>query len=319
MKLQQLKYLREIARSGMKISEAAKTLHTAQPGISKQIRLLEDELGLEIFQRRGKHLAGLTTFGEQLLERTEEIFRQVDQIKAIANDHLDPEAGRLKIATTHTQARFALPGPVQKFRQQHPQIELDIYQGTPDQLSGLSKDMDLVIATEGLEGFDGLRLPCYYWTRDVLVPTDHPLTKIKQLTLADIAEYPLITYVFSADRPSFIDTSFGAAGLKPRVALSAADTDVIKTYVRLGLGVGVIARMAYQPETDEGLVTLGVGHLFPTSLTEIGLKPNRFMRRYIYDFINYFAPHLGIDQVEKAVLNGSSEGLLTNLKNLTVR
>jgi len=319
MKLQQLRYVREIVRSGMKISEAAKSLHTAQPGISKQIRLLEDEFQLEIFQRHGKNLTGLTVFGEQLLERTELIFQQIEQIRAIADDHLHPEAGRLKIATTHTQARFALPGPVQEFRRRYPQIELDIYQGTPDQLAGLSKDMDLVIATEGLEGFDGLRLPCYHWTRDVLVPLNHPLTKVKRLTLKKIAEYPLITYVFNADRPSFIDTTFGAQELKPRIALSAADTDVIKTYVRLGLGVGIIARMAYQPDTDQDLVALDASHLFPTSLTEIGIRPNRFLRRYIYDFINYFAPHLKPEKVEQAVLTGTTEGLTDNLKKLEVR
>ncbi|RLA06087.1 MAG: transcriptional regulator CysB [Gammaproteobacteria bacterium] len=319
MKLQQLKYVREIVRSGMKISEAAKSLHTAQPSISKQIRLLEDEFQLEIFQRHGKHLTGLTAFGEQLLGRTELIFQQVEQIKAIADDHLHPEAGRLKIATTHTQARFALPGPVQEFRRHYPQIELDIYQGTPDQLVGLSRDMDLIIATEGLEGFDGLRLPCYHWSRDVLVPVGHPLTRIKKLTLKEIAEYPLITYVFSADRSSFIDDSFGALGFHPRIALSAADTDVIKTYVRLGLGVGIIARMAYQPDDDQGLVALDASHLFPTSLTEIGIRPNRFMRRYIYDFINYFSPHLKPDEVEQAVLTGSTDKLVNSLKSLETR
>ena len=319
MKLQQLRYVREIVRAGMKISEAAKSLHTAQPGISKQVRLLEDEFQLEIFQRHGKHLTGLTLFGEQLLARTELIFQQVEQIKVIADDHLNPESGRLKIATTHTQARFALPGPVQEFRRRYPQIELDIYQGTPDQLVGLSRDMDLIIATEGLEGFDGLRLPCYHWSRDLLVPIDHPLTKIKRLTLQEIAEYPLITYVFSADRPSFIDSSFGAKGLKPRIALSAADTDVIKTYVRLGLGVGIIARMAYQPDTDQDLVALDASHLFPTSLTEIGIRSNRFMRRYIYDFINYFAPHLQPEKVEQAVLTGSTDKLISGLEKLELR
>ena len=319
MKLQQLKYLQQIVQSDMKISEAAKSLHTAQPGISKQIRQLEDEFQLEIFRRRGKNLTGLTAFGEQLLARTELIFQQVEQIKAMAEDHLHPETGRLKLATTHTQARFALPGPVQEFRRRYPQIELDIYQGTPDQLVGLSRDMDLVIATEGLEGFDGLRLPCYHWCRDLLVPIDHPLTKVKKITLEAIAEYPLITYVFSADRPSFIDTCFGPKGLKPRIALSAADTDVIKTYVRLGLGVGIIARMAYQPDTDHGLVALDASHLFPTNLTEIGIRSNRFMRSYIYDFINYFSPHLKPEQVEKAVLAGTTEHLTSNLEKLEIR
>ena len=307
MKLQQLRYVREVVRAGMNISDAAKILYTAQPGISKQIRLLEDELGLEIFQRYGKQLTELTPFGKQLIKHCEQILDQVEQIKSIADDHQSPDKGRLRIATTHTQARFALPECIQEFRSRYPQIELDIYQGTPDQLSSLSKEVDIVIATEGLESFDGMvMLPCYYWTRCVLVPLGHPLTRVKKLTLKAIAEHPLITYVFSGAGSDFLESSFGAEGLNPRVAISAVDTDVIKTYVRLGLGVGLMAKMAYQPDSDQDLVALDASHLFPRSLTVIGLRSNRFLRSYIYDFIQLFAPHLDTQLVEGALTAGAS-------------
>lgn len=304
MNLKQLHYLREIVRNDLNISRTAKKLFTAQPGISKQIKLLEDELGAEVFVRRGKQLAALTPFGEQLLEHGNRALDHIGQIEALAADHANPHKGRLKIATTHTQARYALPDCIQRFCQRYPEVELDIYQGTPEQLAKLAGEMDLVIATEGLEAFEDLvLLPCYYWTRSILVPRDHPLTQVNQLTLEMVAEHPLITYVFSADKSGWIDSVFKGVSRQPRVALSAVDTDVIKTYVRLGLGVGIIATMAYQPEQDSDLALIDGSQLFPHSLTVIGIRPSSYVRTFIYDFIALFATHLDRTTVSMAFEN----------------
>ncbi len=304
MNLKQLRYVQEIVRNELNISRAAKKLFTAQPGISKQIKLLEDELGTEIFLRRGKHLEALTAFGEQLLEHSQRALDHISQIEALAADHVDPQRGRLKIATTHTQARYALPDCIQKFRQRYPDVELDIYQGTPEQLAKLAGEVDLVIATEGLEAFNDLvLLPCYYWTRSILVPKGHPLSGADPLTLAAIAEHPLITYVFSADKSGWIDSVFKEVARQPRVVLSAVDTDVIKTYVRLGLGVGIVATMAYQPDQDADLVLVDGSQLLPRNLTVIGVRPSHYIRTYVYDFIELFADHLDSATVSKAIEN----------------
>lgn len=304
MKLQQLTYIVEVARCDLNVSRAAQKLHTSQPGVSKQIRMLEDELEVEIFRRKGKQLTAITRSGEEILRLARDIIGRANDIKAMASDQTHPGQGKLKIATTHTQARYALPKAIAAFSSRHPRIELEIYQGTPDQLAELARKeaVDVVIATEALELFSELvLLPCYYWNRCILTPGDHELVSITPLTLADIARFPLVTYVFATGGHQLLEQTFGAQGLVPRVALSAVDTDVIKTYVRLGMGVGIIAAMAYDPKLDADLVALDAGHLFADSLTMIGLRPDRYPREYLYDFVQEFAPHLRRDLVAELV------------------
>lgn len=317
MKLQQLAYIVEVARCDLNISRAALRLYTSQPGISKQIRMLEEELDLEIFRRKGKQLVSITETGDQVLRLAREIIGKVGNIKAIAADKSDPTKGQLKIATTHTQARYVLPQIIAAFSKKYPEVELGIYQGTPDQLAELAhkEAVDLVIATEALELFtDLILLPCYYWNRSLLVPKGHELESVNPLTLEAIARYPLVTYVFAVGGHQLLDNTFGARGLFPRVALTAVDTDVIKTYVRLGMGVGLVASMAFDPVLDQDLVALDVSHLFDDSLTMIGLRQDRFQRGYIFDFVEEFAPHLDRDRVADLLLTmePGKEGIALN-------
>ncbi len=304
MKLQQLHYIWEVAHHDLNVSATAESLFTSQPGISKQIRLLETELGIPIFARNGKQLTELTPAGELIVRLAGEILAKVDNIRRIAEEYRDEKCGTLSIATTHTQARYALPPVVQAFMRQYPRVTLTMHQGTPMQISELVSrgGADLAIATEALELFDNLvMLPCYRWNRCILVPRDHPLTQKPQLTLQDIAEYPLITYVFGFTGRSKLDEAFARERLQPKVALTAVDADVIKTYVRLGLGVGIVAKMAYDPRTDQDLVALDASHLFRDSVTKIGLRRDMFVRGFIYDFITQFAPHLTREVVERAL------------------
>ncbi|WP_022947624.1 HTH-type transcriptional regulator CysB [Methylohalobius crimeensis] len=304
MKLQQLRYIWEIAHHGLNVSATAESLFTSQPGISKQIRLFEDELGIPIFVRNGKQLTEITPAGQLIVALAGEILNKTENIKQIAQEYRDERSGSLTIATTHTQARYALPRVVDRFMARYPKVTLTMHQGTPMLISDLVSRgvVDLAIATEALELFDNLiMLPCYQWNRCILVPKDHPLTEKEPLTLQDVAEWPLITYVFGFTGRSRLDEAFTQQGLQPRLALTAVDADVIKTYVRLGLGVGIVARMAYDPATDSDLVALEAGHLFGPSVTKIGLRKDKFLRGYIYDFIELFAPHLTRDRVEQAM------------------
>ncbi|GAB4351390.1 MAG: HTH-type transcriptional regulator CysB [Methylohalobius sp. ZOD2] len=304
MKLQQLRYIWEIAHHGLNVSATAESLFTSQPGISKQIRLLEDELGIPIFVRNGKQLTEITPAGQLIVALAGEILNKTENIKQIAQEYRDERSGSLTIATTHTQARYALPRVVDRFMARYPKVTLTMHQGTPMLISDLVSRgvVDIAIATEALELFDNLiMLPCYQWNRCILVPKDHPLTEKAPLTLQDVAEWPLITYVFGFTGRSRLDEAFTQQGLQPRLALTAVDADVIKTYVRLGLGVGIVARMAYDPATDSDLVALEAGHLFGPSVTKIGLRKDKFLRGYIYDFIELFAPHLTRDRVEQAM------------------
>jgi len=304
MKLQQLHYIWEVAHHDLNVSATAESLFTSQPGISKQIRLLESELGIPIFARNGKQLTELTPAGELIVRLAGEILAKVDNIRRIAEEYRDEKCGTLSIATTHTQARYALPPVVQAFMRQYPRVTLTMHQGTPMQISELVSrgGADLAIATEALELFDNLvMLPCYRWNRCILVPRDHPLTQEPQLTLQAISEYPLITYVFGFTGRSKLDEAFARERLQPKVALTAVDADVIKTYVRLGLGVGIVAKMAYDPRTDQDLVALDASHLFRDSVTKIGLRRDMFVRGFIYDFIAQFAPHLTREVVERAL------------------
>ncbi len=304
MKLQQLRYIWEVAHHDLNVSATAQSLYTSQPGISKQIRLLEDELGVEVFARSGKHLTRITPAGEKIIETAGEILRKVESIKQVAQEFSDERKGSLSIATTHTQARYALPGIIDQFIHQYPDVSLHMHQGTPIQIAEMAADgtVDFAIATEALELFNDLvMMPCYRWNRCILVPKDHPLAHVSELTLQHVARYPLVTYVFGFTGRSKLDEAFMNEGLSPRVVFTATDADVIKTYVRLNLGVGIIAKMAYDPETDSDLVALNADHLFESSVTKIGFRRGTFIRGFMYDFIQQFAPHLTKDVVQDAI------------------
>tara|TARA_B110000881_G_C18587141_1_gene525531 strand:- start:1170 stop:2144 length:975 start_codon:yes stop_codon:yes gene_type:complete len=304
MKLQQLRYIWEVAHHDLNVSLTAKSLYTSQPGISKQIRLLEDELGVEIFSRSGKHLTRVTPTGEKILKIAGDILRQVDGIKQLTQEHNSPNHGSLSIATTHTQARYALPSIIEGFIGKYPNVSLHMHQGTPVQISEKAADgtVDFAIATEALELFsDLLMMPCYRWNRCILVPKDHPLAQLDSLTLEDVALYSIVTYVFGFTGRSRLDDAFREKGLKPKVVFTATDADVIKTYVRLGLGIGIIAHMAYDPEADSDLVAIEAGHLFESSVTSIGFRKGTYLRGYMYDFIEAFAPHLTRNVVDEAM------------------
>ncbi len=303
MKLQQLRYIWEVARHDLNVSVTAQSLYTSQPGISKQIRLLEDELGVEVFSRSGKHLTRITPAGEAILRIAGEILRKVDSIKQVAQEFSDESKGSLSIATTHTQARYALPKVIQEFITRFPEVSLHMHQGTPIQISEMAADgtVDFAIATEALELFgDLIMMPCYIWNRAVIVPKNHPLTQVSQLTLEDLARQPLVTYTFGFTGRSKLDDAFINSGLSPKVVFTAADADVIKTYVRLGLGVGIVAKMACS-EADSDLVAIDASHLFEPSVTKIGFRKGTFLRGFMYDFIELFAPHLTKAVVDEAV------------------
>ncbi len=303
MKLQQLRYIWEVAHHDLNVSATAQSLYTSQPGISKQIRLLEDELGVEVFARSGKHLTRVTPAGEAILKTAGEILRKAESIKQLAQEFSDEKKGSLSVATTHTQARYALPPTIKQFISLYPEVALHMHQGTPMQISEMAADgtVDFAIATEALELFSDLvMMPCYRWNRCVVVPRDHPLAQESRLTLAAVAEHPIVTYVFGFTGRSRLDEAFIKEGLVAKVVFTAADADVIKTYVRLGLGIGIVARMAFDDETDTDLVALDASHLFTPSVTKIGFRRGTFLRGFMYEFIEMFAPHLSREVVEEA-------------------
>jgi LysR family cys regulon transcriptional activator len=319
MKLQQLRYIWEVAHHELNVSATAQSLYTSQPGISKQIRLLEDELGVEIFARSGKHLTHVTPAGEAILKTAGEILRKVESIKSVAQEFSNERKGTLSLATTHTQARYALPDTISTFIHRYPDVSLHMHQGTPMQISEMAADgtVEFAIATEALELFsDLIMMPCYRWNRCILVPRNHPLAQVSRLSLEDVAEYPIVTYVFGFTGRSKLDEAFIEQGLVPRVVFTAADADVIKTYVRLGLGIGIVAKMAYDPVVDSDLVTLDASHLFAPSITKIGCRRGTFLRGYMYDFIELFAPHLTRDVVEAAFQRQSKADLDELLSHL---
>lgn len=311
MKLRQLRYITEVARRGLNITAAAEALFTSQPGISKQIRLLEDELGVEIFLRHGKHLTEITPAGQRILEYAERLLKDVDSIQNIADEFRQQDRGELAIATTHTQARYALPNVISTFRQRFPKVSLQLQQGSPPQIAKLaaSGEADFAIATEAMEHFEDLvMLPCYHWNRCVLVRPDHPLAKLRRkLAVRDIAGHPIVTYTFGFTGRSKLDQAFAAHGTKPEVVLTAVDADVIKTYVRLGLGIGIVATMAYDADEDSDLVALDAAHLFDTSTTHIGFRRGMFLRQYMYAFIEAFAPHLDAGTVDRIAATADAE------------
>ncbi|GIX27068.1 MAG: CysB family transcriptional regulator [Burkholderiales bacterium] len=310
MKLQQLRYFCEVAKQGLNVSEAANALYTSQPGISKQIRMLEEELGVRLFVRKGKRITEITPPGEAALAIARRILDEVENLKRVGEEYSAQASGNLVIATTHTQARYALPLVIQEFRAQYPQVRLSLKQGNPQQIAEavIAAEADLAIATESLALYDKLvTLPCYQWNHCVVTPPRHPLLKEPTLTLEAIARYPLITYDFAFTGRSQIQRAFEQRGLKPNVVLTAIDADVIKTYVRLGLGIGIVARMAYDPQEDKSLKALDASHLFESSVTRIALRRGAYLRGYIYDFIHLFAPHLSRQVVEATLAGRGSD------------
>ncbi|MFI3246596.1 MAG: HTH-type transcriptional regulator CysB [Ferrimonas sp.] len=303
MKLQQLRYIVEVVNNNLNVSATAEALYTSQPGISKQVRMLEDELGVQIFGRSGKHLTHVTPAGSRIIDIAADILGNVESIKNIASEYTQPNRGDLNIATTHTQARYALPEVIGSFIQRYPDVNLHMHQGTPDQICEMAVrgDADFAIATEGMHLYHELvMLPCYHWNRSIVVPRDHPLATVKTLTLEELVCYPLVTYVFGFNRSSALEKAFAGVAGTPRVVFSATSADVLKTYVRLGLGVGVMATMAIDVD-DEDLVVRDASHLFEANTTKIGFRKGNFLRSYMYDFIEKFAPHLTKPVVEEAL------------------
>jgi LysR family transcriptional regulator, cys regulon transcriptional activator len=308
MKLQQLRYVCEVVRQRLNLSQAAEHLHTSQPGISKQIRQLEDELGVDIFVRKGKRVVAITPPGKAIVAIGERMLKDVENLKQVGKEYSSEDIGTLSIATTHTQARYVMPQVIAKFTKRYPKVRLSLHQGSPTQIAEMvsSGTADIAIATEAIELFDELiMLPCYRWNRCVVVPPNHPLLKQKLLTLEQIAKYPIVTYDFAFTGRSKINRAFELRRLTPNVVLTAIDSDVIKTYVAQGLGVGILANMAFDPKTDKNLRALDASHLFESSTTRIGIRRNSYLRGYVYEFIELFAPHLNRKVVELA-LSGST-------------
>ena len=304
MKLQQLRCLTEVARRGLNVSEAAEALHTSQPGVSKQIRALEDELGVEVFVRHGKRLVAITEPGKAGVAIAERMLAEAQNMRRAGEEFANDQLGTLTISATHTQARYALPKAVAAFKRQYPKVELRIQQGNPTQICEqvLTGEADMGVATEMISEYpDLVSLPVYQWNRCVVVPAKHPLLKETPLTLEKLAEHPIVTYDFAFANRSLVQKAFEAKGLKPHVVLSAQDSDVIKTYVELGLGVGILAKMAFDAKRDVLLRAIDASHLFESSTTRLGIKRGAYLRRYAYDFIGMFAPHLPATTVEQAV------------------
>ena len=304
MNLQQLRYLCAIVDHGLNVSDAAEALFTSQPGISKQVRLLEDELGIQVFVRRGKRLSALTPAGHSVVATARRALREIENLKRVGAEYKSEDTGTLAIATTHTQARYVLPRVIRDFAARYPKVKVLLHQGNPLQVAQQtsSGEADVGIATEALATFpDLVTLACYEWNRCVLVPRGHPLTKVTPLTLVALARYPIITYDFAFTGRSQINAAFDAQGLQPNVVLTALDADVIKTYVELGMGVGIVAQMAYDPDRDIALERLDASHLFAPSTTRLALRRDVFLRGYVYDFIGGFAPALDRATVDTAL------------------
>jgi LysR family cys regulon transcriptional activator len=304
MNLQQIKYLCAVVDHGLNVSDAAEALYTSQPGISKQIRQLEDELGLQVFVRQGKRLAALTPAGEIVVATARRAWREILNLKRVADEFRDEDSGTLSIATTHTQARYVLPKVLSEFANRFPKVRLVLHQGNPSQVAEQTAggDVDLGIATESLSDYPELiTLPCYRWNRCVIVPKGHPLARTHPLTLEALAEHPIVTYDFAFTGRSAINAAFSARDLVPNVVLTALDADVIKTYVELGMGVGIIARMAFDPDKDAGFECLDASHLFAASTTRLALRRGVFLRGYAYAFIVMFAPQYGRAAVDAAL------------------
>jgi LysR family cys regulon transcriptional activator len=304
MKLQQLRYLVAVVDNGLNITAAAQALFTSQPGVSKQIRLLEDELQLQLFIRKGKSLADLTDEGQEVVRRARLILGEVNNIKSLSSELSGEREGQLVVATTHTQARYVLPEMLAGFHRQYPSIAVNLHQGTSDQIARQvqAQDADFAIASGSNDVFGELvSFPIYTWERIVLAPPDHPLTRLRRLSLEELARYPIISYTHSFDPGSDLEQSFGAQNIRPNVVFSAEDPDVIKTYVRKGMGVGILACMAYDRERDSDLVAISAARIFPTCTTWVGFHKDRFLREYMYAFLKLMVPGAERDSIDEAV------------------
>jgi LysR family cys regulon transcriptional activator len=310
MNFQQLRSVREAVRCGFNLTEVSKVLHTSQPGVSRQIRELEEELGIDLFVRAGKRLTSLTEVGLLIVPIVERMLNDAENLKRAGEEFTQQANGRLSIAATHTQARYALPSAVRDFRQRYPHVTLNLHQGSPKEVAQMliSGEADIGIATEALTQYDALvALPCYRWTHSVMVPPGHPLLDGEPLTLQRLSQFPIITYGTGYTGRLHIDEAFEAAGLSFNLVLTAMDADVIKTYVELGLGVGIIASIAFDEDRDRSLRALDARHLFAVNLTKLAVRRGSFLRSYIYDFIETFASPLKRDVVERAMASPPSE------------
>ena len=322
MTLKQLKYLIGVVDSGLNITSAAERLFTSQPGISKQLKQLEAELGVQLFTRRGKSLAAITPAGREVIARARKILREVENISSVASDLTDEQEGTLSIATTHTQARYVLPDVIKEFRRRYPKVSLELHQGTSEQILELvnQNKVDFAIATGSQHLFRHLTLlPIYRWHRIALVPKQHALARQKKrLDLETLAEHPLVTYVFSLTGESSFKRAFHDLGLEPRVVFTARDADIIKTYVRMGMGVGVIASMAYECRDQEDLTAINAEGLFPEVTTWLGFPRDMVLRGYMNDFIKLFAPHYSVRTIADAVALSTQEEVDELLRDMAL-
>ena len=306
MNIHQFRFVQEAVRRNLNLTEAAKALHTSQPGVSKAIIELEEELGVEIFARHGKRLKRVTEPGRHVLKSIDLIMREVGNLRRIGEQFSAQDSGTLSIATTHSQARYVLPVPVAKLREAYPKVNISLHQGSPDQVARMLIDdvAEVGIATEALKDYSDLvTLPCYEWQHVLVAPAGHPLMQLPSLTLADIAAEPLVTYHPSFSGRTRIDQAFAAARLEPRIALEAIDADVIKTYVRLGLGVGIVAEMAVCPDdaADADLAVRPLGELFGQNVTRIAFKRSAYLRNFVYKFAELLNPRLDRELIAKAM------------------
>lgn len=310
MKLQQLRYLVAIVDNGLNITAASEALYTSQPGVSKQVRLLEEELSLSLFVRKGKSLTALTDAGKTVVKRARVILSETENIKALSSELAGAQQGELVIATTTTQARYVLPDMLEMFHRQYPGVALRLHQGTSEQIAQqvLDRQADFAIASGNSELFEDLvTLPIYTWERIILVPRDHPLASIDNPSLADIVSYPIISYTYSFDGDSSLGQVFRKAGVEGNVVFTAQDPDIIKTYVRKGMGIGILACMAYDEQRDHDLVAINTGKLFPRLTTWVGFRRDRFLSDYMYSFLERIVPDTSRFDIEQ-VVQGVTEG-----------
>ena len=305
MNLHQFRFVQEAARRNLNLTETAKALHTSQPGVSKAIIELEDELGIEIFARHGKRLKRITEPGQHVLQSIELILREVNNLKKIGEQFSAQDSGTLSIATTHTQARYVLPLPVAKLREKYPQVNISLHQGAPDQVAKMLLDdtAEIGIATESLSAYEDLvTLPCYEWQHVLVLPLDHPLAAKPTLSLEDIASEPLITYHPSFTGRSRIDQAFAAKKITLRIALEAIDSDVIKTYVRLGLGIGIVAEMAVKDDPIKDLAVRPLGALLGMNVARVAFKRGAYLRQFVYQFAEMLSDRLTAPLVARAMI-----------------
>lgn len=322
MKLQQLRFLSAVVRNNLNVSSAANELYTSQPGVSHQIKLLEEELDIEIFERSGKKLTGITPAGYAVLDHVDDLLVNVKNIKQAAEEYSKFNKGTLSIATTHTQAKYVLPKVIKKFTEMYPHIELEIHQGNPRDMCKLAANnqVDFVVATEGMNNFDELQtIPCYRWNRYAIVPNEHHLAQQQDITLEDIASYPLLTYFMGICNESEMSKAFEEANLSPNVVFTATDSDVLKTYVSLNFGVGLIAEMACTESTRQDFSLIPVNHLFDSSINMLGFRHSRHIPEHQIAFINLLAPQFTTELLEDIIHTKDRETREAKINSYPIR